>query len=415
MTLGELGLTIGRSDLAANGQLSGYIGYLLRGDMLSGRLYVKSDLLDLNEMMNVMPDSAPEETPETLSAGTSSEPAQALEVPRNLNLSLNTELQKVLFQKMTVSGISGEMRVAGGALSLERLRMQLFGGSATASGSYSTAADPQRPALKLSLGLSGASFSKTFDELEMVQKLVPLFAKTGGDYSLSLDMTTALDPKMEPDLQSLSATGEIKSANIRIQNLEAFDALAKALDNDKLRKIEAKDVAVRFSIRDGRVTTQPFDLKMGDIKINMSGSTGLDQTIDYTAKVALPAGSAGGILESVNVGIGGTFTSPKITLGVKEVIDQQIQKLTGSESLGEEIQKQADNLRKEAKRAGDKLVEAAEAQRTKLVDGAKEKGALAKLAAEKAGDKLVEEAKKQASKLSAEAEKQIEKLTAKQE
>ena len=423
MTLGELGLTIGRSDLAANGQLSGYIGYLLRGDMLSGRLYVKSDLLDLNEMMNVMPDSAPEETPETSSAGTSAEPVQALEVPRNLNLSLNTELQKVLFQKMTVSGISGEMRVAGGALSLERLRMQLFGGSATASGSYSTAADPQRPALKLSLGLSGASFSKTFDELEMVQKLVPLFAKTGGDYSLSLDMTTALDPKMEPDLQSLSATGEIKSANIHIQNLEAFDALAKALDNDKLRKIEAKDVAVRFSIRDGRVTTQPFDLKMGDIKINMSGSTGLDQTIDYTAKVALPAGSAGGILESVNVGIGGTFTSPKITLGVKEaaeqavknVIDQQIQKLTGSESLGEEIQKQADNLRKEAKRAGDKLVEAAEAQRTKLVDGAKEKGALAKLAAEKAGDKLVEEAKKQAGKLSAEAEKQIEKLTAKQE
>ena len=423
MTLGELGLTIGRSDLAANGQLSGYIGYLLRGDMLSGRLYVKSDLLDLNEMMNVMPDSAPEETPETLSAGTSSEPAQALEVPRNLNLSLNTELQKVLFQKMTVSGISGEMRVAGGALSLERLRMQLFGGSATASGSYSTAADPQRPALKLSLGLSGASFSKTFDELEMVQKLVPLFAKTGGDYSLSLDMTTALDPNMEPDLQSLSATGKIKSANIHIQNLEAFDALAKALDNDKLRKIEAKDVAVRFSIRDGRITTQPFDLKMGDIKINMSGSTGLDQTIDYTAKVALPAGSAGGILESVNVGIGGTFTSPKITLGVKEaaeqavknVIDQQIQKLTGSESLGEEIQKQADNLRKEAKRAGDKLVEAAEAQRTKLVDGAKEKGALAKLAAEKAGDKLVEEAKKQADKLSAEAERQIEKLTAKQE
>lgn len=420
MTLGEFGVTVGRSDLAANGQLTGYIGYLLRGDMLSGRLYVKSELLDLNEIMNVMPDSAPEETAATEA---SAEPMQALEVPRNLNLSLNTELQKVLFQKMTVSGISGEMRVAKGALSLERLRMQLLGGSATASGSYSTAADPQRPALKLALGLTGASFSRTFDELEMVQKLVPIFSKTGGDYSLSLDMTTTLDPQMEPDLQSLSATGEIKSANIHIQNLEAFDALAKALNNDKLRKIEAKDVAIRFAIKDGRITTQPFDLKMGDIKINMSGSTGLDQTIDYTAKVALPSGSTGGILQSINVGIGGTFTAPKITLGVKEaaeeaarnVIDQQIQKLTGSESLGEEIQKQADNLRKEAQRAGDKLVEAAEAQRTKLVDAAAEKGALAKMAAQKAGDKLVEEARKQADKLSSEAEKQIEKLTAKKE
>ena len=425
MTLGEFGVTVGKSDLAANGQLTGYIGYLLRGDKLSGRLYVKSDLLDLNEIMNAMP--ADEETAGGEAAAQtpaeSPAPAQALEVPRNLDLSLKTELQKVLFQKMTIGGITGEMRMADGTLSLSRLRMQLFGGTATASGSYSTASDPQRPALQLSLGLSGASFSKTFDELEMVQKLVPVFAKTGGDYSLSLDMSATLDAQMSPDLQSVNATGEIKSANIRIQNIEAFDALAKALNNDNLRKIEAKDVAIRFAIRDGRIATEPFDLKMGDIRINMSGSTGLDQTIDYTARVALPAGSTGGILQSVNVGIGGTFTSPKITLGVKEaaeqavknVVDQQIQKLTGSESLGEEIRKQADNLRAEAAKAGEKLVEAAQAQRTKLIDGAKEKGALAKLAAEKAGDKLVEEARKQADKLAAEADKQIEKLTAKQE
>ena len=417
MTLGEFGLTVGRSDLSANGQLTGYIGYLLRDDVLSGRLYVKSELLDLNEIMDAMPSAeggaADEEAP--------AEPVRAIEVPRNLNLSLNTDLRKVLFGKMTVS-------VAGGVLSLERLAMGVFGGRATASGSYSTAADPARPVLKLDAAVSGASFRKTFEELEMVQQLVPIFAKTGGDYSLSLDLGTSLDAAMSPDLRSLNAAGEIKSANIRIQNIEAFDALAKALNNDNLRKIEAKDVAIRFAIRDGRIATEPFDLKMGDIRINMSGSTGLDQTIDYTARVALPAGSTGGILQSVNVGIGGTFTSPKITLGVKEaaeqavknVVDQQIQKLTGSESLGEEIRKQANNLRAEAAKAGEKLVEAAQAQRMKLIDGAKEKGALAKLAAEKAGDKLVEEARKQADKLAAanleaEAERQIEKLTAKQE
>ena len=137
-------------------------------------------------------------------------------------------------------------------------------------------------------------------------------------------MSASRDAQMSRDLQSVSATGEIKSANIRIQNIEAFDALAKALNNDNLRKIEAKDVAIRFAIRDGRIATEPFDLKMGDIRINMSGSTGLDQTIDYTARVALPAGSTGGILQSVNVGIGGTFTSPKITLGVKEAAEQAV-------------------------------------------------------------------------------------------
>ena len=434
MTLGEFGVAVGRSDLSAKGQLTGYLGYLLRGDKLAGRLYVNSGLLDLNEIMAALPASD-----EAAPAETSSEPMQAIEVPRNLNLSLHTELQKILFGKMTLSDLSGEMGVADGALSLDKLALGLFGGKASASGRYSTAADPAHPALRLDLSLTGASFSRTFDELEMVQQLVPLFAKTGGDYSLALDMAATFDSSMSPDLQSVDASGEIRSANIRLQNIGAFDALAKALNNDKLRNIEAKDVAVRFAIRNGRIVTQPFDLKIGGTDIGLSGSTGLDQTIDYTAKVAMPA-STGGVLEKVNVKIGGTFSSPKITLGVREaaeeaiknVVDQQIQKLTGSESLSAEVDKQkeklraeidrqaenlraeidrqAENLRAEAKKAGEKLVAAAESQRTKLVDEAAKKGALAKFAAEKAGDKLVSEADKQAAELSAQAEKQIEKL-----
>ncbi|MDE6623533.1 MAG: AsmA family protein [Alistipes sp.] len=419
MTLGEFGATVGRSDLTANGQLSGYLGYALRGETLSGRLYVKSDLLDLNELTGIVPDSETEEPSEPAPAGDT----QAFEVPKNLSLSLSTDLKKILFQQMTISDFTGEVRLSNGTASLDKLKMQLFGGSASASGSYSTAADPARPQLRLSAAFSGASFQKTFEELDMVRRLVPLFAKTGGDYSLSLNLSTALDAAMSPELQTLDASGEIRSANIRVQNIEAFDALAKALGNDALSKIEAKDVAIRFTIRDGRIATQPFDLKLGDIKLNLSGSTGLDQTIDYAAKVSLPAGAAGGVLQTIGVNIGGTFSSPKITLGVKEaveeavknVVDQQIQQLTGSASLSEEVQKQAENLRREAKNAGDKLIEAAQAQRTKLVEAAAPKGALAKLAAEKAGDKLVSEAEKQAAALTAEAEKQIDKLTAKAE
>lgn len=418
MTLGDFGMTVGRSDLSANGQLTGYLGYLLRGAPLSGRLYVKSDLLDLNEIMAALPQS--ETAEEEASEPAAPSDAQVIEVPRNLNLSLSTELHKVLFQKMTITELTGRMGVADGVLSLDGLKMQLFDGRVMASGSYSTAADPQHPQVKLSADVAGASFSKTFEELETIRQLVPIFAKTGGDYSMSLNLSTPLDSTMSPDLQSLDATGEIRSANIRIQNIEAFDALAKVLNNDALRNIEAKDVTIRFTVRDGRIAAQPFDLKMGSIRMNLSGSTGLDQTIDYVGKVNLPSGSAGGVLQSVNVNIGGTFTSPKITLGVKEaaqeavknVVDQQVRKLTGSASLSEEVQKQADRLRDEAEKAGEKLIEAAQAQRQKLIDAAAPKGALAKIAAQKAGDKLVAEAEKQAEKLAAEAETQIAKLTA---
>lgn len=419
MTLGEFGLTVGRSDLSANGQLSGYLGYLLRGEELSGRLYVKSELLDLNEIMAALPadETDTPEVEEETPADAAVDTATALEVPRNLRLSLNTDLKKILFQKMTIENLTGEMSMADGRLSLDGLRLGLFGGQASASGSYSTADDPARPALKLKADFTKASFQKTFEELEMVQKLVPIFEKTGGDYSLSLDLQTALDAAMSPDLGTLTATGEIRSENIHIQNIKAFEAMAEALGNDKLRTIEAKDVAIRFAIRDGRISTAPFDLKIGDVNVNLSGSTGLDQTIDYQAKVGIPGS---GVLQNVAVNIGGTFSSPKITLGVKEtvqeavtnVVNEQIQKLTGSESLSEEVAKQAENLRQEARNAGQKLVEAAESQRDKLVEEASKKGMIAKLAAQKAGDKLVEEAQKQADKLTAEAEAKIEKLTA---
>lgn len=422
MTLGEFGVTVGGSDLSATGQLTGYLGYLMRGEQLAGRLYVKSDLLDLNEIRAAVPADAEAESAdaEKLAEEAAAAPAQAIVVPKNLNLSLNAELKKVLFEKMVITDIAGEMSVAGGTLSLDRLGLQLFGGKASASGRYSTAADPAHPTLSLAASIAKASFPRTFEEIEAVRQLAPIFEKASGDYSLSIDMRTTLDAAMSPDLMSLTAQGEISSENVSVEGVEVFDKLADLLKNDKLRRIEARDLKIRFSIKDGRVTTEPFDLKMGDVNVNMSGTTGLDRTIDYTAKVTLPAG-VGGVLGAVNVGIGGTFTSPKITLGVQETVEQvvsnvvseQIDNLTGGRGglLSDDTQTRAAALREEAQRAGEKLVEAAETQRQKLVDAAAKKGALAKIAAEAAGDALVDEAKKQSKALLEEAEKQIQKLT----
>lgn len=422
MTLGEFGVKVGGSDLSATGQLTGYLGYLMRGEQLAGRLYVKSDLLDLNEIRAAVPADAEAESAEAEKPAeeVAAAPAQAIVVPKNLNLSLNAELKKVLFEKMVITDIAGEMSVAGGTLSLDRLGLQLFDGKASASGRYSTAADPAHPTLSLAASIAKASFPRTFEEIEAVRQLAPIFEKASGDYSLSIDMRTTLDAAMSPDLMSLTAQGEISSENVSVEGVEVFDKLADLLKNDKLRRIEARDLKIRFSIKDGRVTTEPFDLKMGDVNVNMSGTTGLDRTIDYTAKVTLPAG-VGGVLGAVNVGIGGTFPSPKITLGVQETVEQvvsnvvseQIDNLTGGRGglLSDDTQTRAAALREEAQRAGEKLVEAAETQRQKLVDAAAKKGALAKIAAEAAGDALVDEAKKQSKALLEEAEKQIQKLT----
>jgi hypothetical protein len=344
---------------------------------------------------------------------------QAVEVPKNLNLSLAVDMEKILFQKMIFEDFVGRVSLSNGTLAIDKLSLDAFGGKVAATGSYSTAASVKSPKLKLSLDFANAKYSETFRQLDFVKQIVPIFEKMGGDYSMKMSLSTALTETMGVNFDTLNASGEIRSEHIEVQNIKALEALATALKDDRLRKIEARDVKIAFAIRDGRVYTSPFDIKMGGVVMNLSGSTGLDTSIDYVANIKLPAKTTGGVLSNVKANIGGTFTSPKISLDVKaaaeeavtNVINQQLQKATGSANLNEEFEKQAANIRKEAAKAGELLVSEAKKQRDALVS--KASNPIAKLAAQKSGDALVKAAEKQADNLNKEAEEQIEKLKAK--
>ena len=54
--------------------------------------------------------------------------------------------------------------------------------------------------------------------------------------------------------------------------------------------------------------------------MRLSGSTGLDQSINYTGKIAIPQ-SLGKVsqLGTVDMNIGGTFTSPKVSIDMESL------------------------------------------------------------------------------------------------
>ncbi len=399
-------LKIGRSDLQAKGRLTGYLAWLLRDGLLKGNLTLTSALIDANELLGLVPDAADDDTAVAPAApAASSEPAaDYVRVPKNLDLTLSTTVGSFLFQQMEIKDFTGVLTAREGTLSMDKLHMKAFGGNLDASGRYASASGV--PTLAMNLGFVDASFAETFRQLDMIRKMVPLFAKTGGNYSMKFDFTTRMQPDMSPDLMSLNGKGELTSSNIRLQNLEVFDKMGALLKNDKLKNLEAKDVRVSFTVADGRLATKPFDIKLGGTKVTLAGTTGLDSSIDYTATVDLPVAGA---VNRVAVGIGGTFASPKLTLNMKEAVKSavtsQIQKATGMDTAA-----QAEKIRSEARAAGDKLVAEAEKQRDNLVS--KSNNALAKAAARAAGDKLVKEARKQADKLIAEADAKAAKLEA---
>lgn len=402
-SLDRLNVKVGASDIAAKGSLTNYWGYILHDTTLSGTLTVTSSLIDANELMAAMTsdDAASEEKPaeeQTTADDAEAAPAGVIEVPKNLDLTLDSTFGKVLFEKMVIENLKGVITVKNGALTLDKLAMDLFNGKASAYAQYSTA-DVKSPKVALDASFSEASFKTTFQQLELMQQIAPVFENIDGTYTMKIAAAMSLDGEMNPVLKSVNGSGQIKSGNLKLGSIKALDALSKALGDNKLADLQnTEPTLISFTIKDGNLITKPFDIKIGGVKLTLSGTTGLDQSIDYAATIALPENL------TAYAKIGGTFSSPKITLDTKKTVEQALANVgITKESVNAGLQKQADALIAEAEKAGAKLIEAAKAERQKLIDKSSNK--IAQFAAEKAGDKLVSEAEKQSAKLIDEAKK----------
>ena len=390
MALEKLDVRIGRSDISATGNLVNYWGYILHDKTLSGRLDVTSQLLDANELMAAVSDDEQAEEPATEeSEQQSSEPMSVIEVPKNLDLKLDCRLGKVLFEKMEIENLVGQASVSGGVLSLDNLKMNMFDGKASASASYSTE-NPQSPRLGLNANFIQASFKKTAAQLEIVEKIVPLFEKIEGDYTMALKCDMLLDSTMSPVLQSVNGGGNISSGNFKLSNLPALERLAKVVGNGAdLSTIAASEkTVISFTIENGNVVTKPFDIKLGKTKLTLSGLTGLDTKIDYNVAVTMPQMTLHGK-------IGGTFADPKVTIDSAKAAEAVLQCVgVDTEVVEQKVDEAKEQLVAQAEAKAAQIVAAARAEADKLVE--KATNPIAKAAAKVAANKLIEEAERKA-------------------
>lgn len=404
MALESLSVKIGKSDISATGSLTNYWGYLLHDKVLSGRLDVNSQLLDLNELMAAMSDEeqTEQEEAEQSQEQVASEPLSVIEVPKNLDLALDCKFSKVLYDKMVIDNLAGAATVRGGVLSLDNLGMNMFDGTAKASAAYSTA-NIDSPRLRLNATFNQASFKTTAAQVEMIEKIVPLFNKIEGTYTMSLNADMALDQAMSPVLKSVNGSGKITSGNFKLSNIPALTALAKSVGNGvDLNTIQSSEATViSFTIENGNVITKPFDIKLGKTKLTLSGLTGLDQTIDYKVAVALPQ-------ITLHAKIGGTFTSPKIGLDTAKSAEAALEKAgINKQEVIEEVSEKVDSAKQaliaEAEARAAKIVAAAREEADKLV--AKATNPITKIAAKAAADKLIAEAERKANEIVEQARK----------
>ena len=416
LNLSETTVMVGDNDVTADCRFENYLAFALRGSTLKGKLNIKSRHMNLNDFMTET-DDVEEPAEEVAESDGESAAAGVLVVPENIDFNMQVDMDEILFNQMAIKNLNGKLVVKDGTADMSNLSMNAMGGSVVMSGAYSTAQNPMEPELDATFALNGLSFAQAFKELVMIQQMAPIFEKLNGNFSGKITVETKLDSLMAPQLNTLTASGSLNTSNLSLANVEVFNKIAEATQREALKDITVKDLNVDFTIQDGRVATKPFDIKMGGTTLSLNGSTGLDQTIDYTGTLKLSDAGASGI-SSIPLKIGGKFSAPKITIDAESMAKQAASAAAGKavQSVGEKLgvdisntEKQKAELVKAAQQAAQKLVDEAEKQKAELVSKAGS-NAIKKLAAEKAGDALVAEAKKQGDKLIAEAEKKAAEL-----
>lgn len=413
LNLNDTQVLIGDNDIAANCRFENYMGFALKGETLKGQLNILSNHLDMNDFMTSSEEES--NTEETLEAEPTKDAETSnngvLVVPKNIDFDMNVNMKEILFSGMTINNMEGKLTVNGGKAHMSNLSMNTLGGKVVMNGAYSTANSEIHPELDAAFAMTDISFAQAFKELVMIQQMAPIFEKLNGNFSGKISIDTQLDETMSPMLQTLTASGNLSTRDLNLTGVEVIDKIADATHHTELKQLSAKDLNINFTIKNGRIATQPFELKMGNMGLILSGTTGLDQSIDYTGKLRLPSSTSG--INTIDFKIGGQFKSPSISIDTKSIAKQAANTATekaveaAAEKLGIDLknaEKQKEELVQAAQDAANKLVEEAEKQKANLVNKAGN-NAIKKLAAEKAGDALITEAKKKGEQLVAEAER----------
>jgi len=158
---------------------------------------------------------------------------------------------------------------------------------------------------------------------EMANGLLRLFhpifknaSSAEGAVSLSMDyFAWPLDEAKRDDTRF---AGTIQLHQVTLGTEGLLNALLR-LAKIKERAIELGDREIAFVSQDGRIETSPFVINAGGEEIILSGSVGLDQSLDYVAQMPITEEMVGedayAYLQgtTVNVPIGGTLSRPQLS------------------------------------------------------------------------------------------------------
>ena len=277
---------LGTSDFVADGTFTNYMDYALNNGTVKGKMNVKSQKFNVNEWMTDSPK------PVAGTAGTSA-PLQVVEIPKNIELVLDSDIGEAQYSMMKLQNIKGALVVGNGAVKMQNVAFQSLGGKFTTNGTYNTS-NLAHPLFDFALNLENVEIAQAYQHLNIVKYLMPVAQYLIGNVTSKMQIGGELGQDMMPKLNTLSGDGLMKVLQATIS--ESNPLIQKLIETTKianLKNSKLSNLLMQFEIKDGTFAVKPFDIKFDDYKITASGRHGLTGSMDYNLQMDVPSGKIG--------------------------------------------------------------------------------------------------------------------------
>lgn len=422
--------TIGNSDIAGKGTLTGVFDYLFDNRTLGGELNVSSNYFDLNQFMTATPppsvptQKTPPQTPTT--------PTEPFLVPKNVNVKMGGKMNRITYTNMDLRNVVGNIVIANEEVRIENASANAFDGSMGIKGGYNTQ-NPAKPTYNMSFDMKSIDFQQSFNTFNTFQKAAPIGTYVKGKYSTVMNFSGELGKDMSPNMQTVNAEGLFHTLNGMISGFKPLEEIGNRLNIAELKSLDLKDTKNWFEIKNGMFNVREFDKSIKDIALKIGGSHSLTNEMNYTIKARVPrkylqgnaVGAAAGaafdnvvkeagkfgvnIQNSEFVNVQFTFTgsmlSPKVAMKFVSGEGKSTTEVA-KEATDAALKRAEDSLRNRANQELDKMKEKAKSAADRAADSLAN---VARRKAEEAKEKAAEEIRKRAGEqLGKEAQKKLE-------
>lgn len=356
---------IGQSDFSLRGEVSNYLAYVFKNDVLKGNFNLKSAFMNFTELSNIM---KPAEQP--TAAATEKKPAPAapadslvaFQVPDKLDLTFQSVIQKAIYDKMPVNNISGLIRVKEQRMELSNLTMDMLQGKIALNGSY-TSNKENKPLFDFKLNMENIDLPTAYQSLTTFQRYVPIASRSQGKFSTQFGLSGAMNEKMNIVPTSLNGDGIFNAINLMIIESPVFDQIRGVIKKEKLKNVKIDDFTAKFQFENGQLKLNPFKTTVADQQTTIYGNLSAAREINLTMDFLLNRDDLGadlnkglGILPGsenikmidASVILKGSLTKPEVSLDLSkaraqieaEVKKASVEQIKGSvKKIGDELKK----------------------------------------------------------------------------